>query len=784
MTAHATGAAVGCGSGKEESPRASLLTAGCVLLFAFASVFVFRGVWNPANTIYGTDSSLWVPMFVQNWTRWLFVPRWFPHFLAGIPQQFEFLSQSLPTMLLLPPHRFHGFQFMLDTFLAGTFMFVLLRDRKMGRFGALVGGFSFQLGNGLLTSARQGVLWVFDTACWVPLFLMFFIRVLDNEPRRTGNMLLAGAFLGLQFLGGEVQLAYYVCLLAAAYFCWDAAHRLVFSRSLSEELAALGRRFGWAALTAAVGIVFAAEVFCSYYSYSERHTNVGVRTEDENWRFATQFSFSPRETPALMFTASILDGDSAQDWPADRRARFSDNYLGILVLMFAFLGLLSSGRRRYFFGCAGVAALVISFGRHFPQAYRVVYALPLMHEFRNPHKWLFITGLCVSILAGMGADYWRTGAPSHNRKIVIGTTAFCGGVVAIGYLTPLITSSAYAKTISYINFRVALVAVGALVLVIGRFRRRVSRTYFIIPSVAAGLLAADLIGNASSYISYYDYRELFTEDETVKWLQSKPGPYRVKLWSETPYLRYLATEVFPYAGIDTVDAIMSRRPGRYSEIFEAARIGRLPYEKLFHLFNVKYILSSTRLPSDIRASLAAVLTPSGSSGEIYVYELLDALPRVYLVTDLKTAKAEDIIGLMSQPEFDLSRTALLESKPQDVIETDGMPVWTIERFTHSPHRVSFQVSVDRDAMLVLQDFADEDWHASIDGEETPVLNANYLMRGILVPEGVHMILFRYRPAVWGFFVTLAGWLLLVCAVGYGCAMRLLQYFKGSSSDEA
>jgi hypothetical protein len=688
-------------------------------------------------------------------------------------------------MLLLPPQRFHGFQFMLDTFLAGAFMFAFLRDRKVSRFGALVGGLSFQLGNGLLTSARQGVLWVFDTACWVPLFLLFFSRILNDEPRRARNSALAGAFLGLQFLGGEIQVAYYVCLLAAAYFVWDAAHGLWSARRgslLPEALAVSTKRLGWAALAAFVGIVFAAEVFCSYYSLSKRQENVGVHTEEENWDFATQFSFSPRKVPTLAFSGNI-QGEGPL---TGRDARLSDNYLGIVGLLFAFLGLLSNGRRRYFFACAAVAAVLISFGRYFPLPYRMIYVLPLMEGFRNPHKWLFITSLCVSILAGMGADYWRTAPASDNRRIFIGIAAFFAGMAVIAYLTPLVTGSAYMKTVSVVTFKLAVLAVASVLVAAGTKRAVLSGASLAVPAFVVALLAGDLIANASPFISYYDYRERYVEDETVKWLQSQPGPYRVKLWSETPYLRYLVTEVLPYAGIDTMDAIMSRRPGRYSEIFEAVRAGRLEHEKLFHLFNVKYILSATRLPRGFQARLAAVLRPPQTPEEVYIYELDDALPRVFLTNDIRTAKREDTIELLGKPGFDLKRTVLLEESehrnasltraapvPRVFVEMDGeAPVWSLAKFSCSPHRVSFEVSGDRPSALVLQDFVDADWRAFIDGEETPILPANYLMRAILVPGGAHMILFRYEPAVWGFVVTLAGWLAFVFAAGYMGARRM------------
>ena len=241
----------------DETP-AWIPSAACILLLGAAVAYFYRGVWNPINTIDGLDSSLWVPMFVQKWTRYLFVPRWTPHYLAGIAQQIQFLSHDLLLSITLPPHRFHGFQFMLDTFLAGAFMFAFLRSQRLGRFGSLVGALSYQLGNNLLTTASLGGMWKFATACWVPLFFLFFCRVVDGAPKRLKNSIFAGATLGMQFLGGEIQLAYYVCLLALAYFAVEAMANLWNSRraqAFPEQLKAEGKRMLWGALCAVLGLV-------------------------------------------------------------------------------------------------------------------------------------------------------------------------------------------------------------------------------------------------------------------------------------------------------------------------------------------------------------------------------------------------------------------------------------------------------------------------------------------------------------------------------------------------
>lgn len=767
--------------GEKISPW--ILSAACILLFALSSACFFRGVWNPLNTIDGADSSLWVPMFVQKWTQGLFVPRWAPHYLAGIAQQYYFLSHDLPLILTLPPHRFHGFQFMLDTFLAGAFMFAFLRSRGLGRFGALVGGLSYQLGNNLLTTASLGGMWKFQTACWVPLFLLFFCRVIDGAPNRARNCLFAGATLGLQFLGGEVQLAYYVCLVALAYFGVESAYKLwsvrgvrPFSGPLKDE----GRRMLWGALCAAVGLVFAAEVFCTYASFARGNENVGVRSEEDNWKFVTEFSFPPEETVSLALTGRVFGTDAySRGYQGRPIARISDDYIGIVVLMFAFLALFDRKRQTYFFAAVAVAALVISYGNYFPLLFKLVYALPGMKGLRVPHKWLFITALCVPVLAGIGADFWRNAPPSKNRKILLAIALFFLLATGLAYLSPAITGAASRGTSSAVQRTIAVLFLAALACLVGRNRKvRESKTFGIaLPLIVAALLAGDLAANASRFIKYYDYRDRFEGDELAARLRSEPQPFRVKLWSENPHLRKVMTEVLPYYGIGVVDVIMSRRPARYSEVFLAAREGRLSYERLFQLFNVKYILSASPIRGvDIPLKPAAVFgkdSAASSAERSYVYEFEEFLPRAYVVDRFDVSKPEDAIDAINDPDFDPRRAVVLEKQPGPTSAATAAPgpKWSVEDISRSPHRVGMRVTVDRPAILVLQDFMDPRWRARIDKEEVEILRANYLMRAIVVPEGMHDVTFMYDPPTWGYAVTLACWIIttliaVFCIVGW------------------
>jgi len=566
----------------------------------------------------------------------------------------------------------------------------------------------------------------------------------------------------MQFLGGEVQLAYYVCLLALAYFAFDTTDQLWRSRkveSFSGPLKSACRRFLMAALCALVGILFASEVLFSYVSFARGNENVGVQTEEDNWRFATEFSFPPKETLALALSGGVFgDGSNSRTVQGQEIIRITDDYLGIVAVMFAFMALLSGRKRAFFFACAAMVALIISFGRFFPLFYKAIYMLPAMKGLRNPHKWLFITAVCVPVLAGMGADYWRNAPASQNRKIVTAIILVASLMVVLAFLSPAITGAP-----SFIQRPMWILFLVSIACLFGRCRPiRESRAgRAALPFIIIALLAGDLLGNASKFIKYYDYRPQYMEDDVVKWLRSQPEPFRVKLWSESPYLRDIATEVLPYHGIDAVDAIMSRRPGRYSDMFQAARDGRLSFERLLQLFNTKYVLSAKALNNiDIPMSLATAFGSDSGTGierQCYVYELGNFLPRVYMANRFEVLDQSAVIDAIGNPDFDLDSAVVLEKRPDLTGETgNGHPQWSLKDLSFSPHCVHMHIEVDRSALLVLQDFMDDRWRAHIDTEETEILRANYLMRAIVVPAGKHRILFTYRPPVWGYALTLAG----------------------------
>jgi hypothetical protein len=125
---------------------------------------------------------------------------------------------------------------------------------------------------------------------------------------------------------------------------------------------------------------------------------------------------------------------------------------------------------------------------------------------------------------------------------------------------------------------------------------------------------------------------------------------------------------------------------------------------------------------------------------------------------------EEAVAYMLSDEFDPAREAVLaEPSP---IELDGAePAGTVAWRSRTPNELVLSVSTQRPALLVIADNWFPAWHATVDGEEAPVLRAYHTLRAVPVPAGEHEVVMRYRSIV----VTASLWVSLVLLVSLGGA---------------
>lgn len=203
------------------------------------------------------------------------------------------------------------------------------------------------------------------------------------------------------------------------------------------------------------------------------------------------------------------------------------------------------------------------------------------------------------------------------------------------------------------------------------------------------------------------------------------------------------------------------------------------------------------------------------------YELVDAPQRDDLGTLYALPKsgsmdrcwfADTVIVLpirtnLSQSELDHRTASVLikDKKPRDfrqetIVESDatlgsmGIEAHAVPhrnrcRIIHRSHqRVAVETICETSDLLVLNDFYDPDWIATLetpqgtDRRQVPILRTNRILRGVVAPPGRHRIIFTYRPVrFWiGSLISICGWIMVAGMLLYPTRHRK----RGTCTDQA
>ncbi|HSE32725.1 MAG TPA: YfhO family protein [Pyrinomonadaceae bacterium] len=138
-------------------------------------------------------------------------------------------------------------------------------------------------------------------------------------------------------------------------------------------------------------------------------------------------------------------------------------------------------------------------------------------------------------------------------------------------------------------------------------------------------------------------------------------------------------------------------------------------------------------------------------GSSLVYENTRVRPRAWLVSEVMQVNEQDALAAMRTSKLsdgrtvDLSRVALVEETVPVVASasSDNKGTARVKSLTNDVMEV--EVSSPAAAFLVTSDTYYPGWNASIEGQETLIYRTNFLLRGVAVPAGNHLVRFEFRP---------------------------------------
>ncbi|HEX6590161.1 MAG TPA: YfhO family protein [Longimicrobiales bacterium] len=765
------------------------------------ALLYFLPAFLPFNHIYGTDyfaGGFFFHEFISERFGDGDLPKWVPYVYGGLPLFSNPGSTFYPVRwiadLVLPVSKLYPTIFVVHFFLGGLGAYLLTRELGCRRWIAFVAGVAFQFTGLMMSYVLAGHDGRIIVATLAPMLFFFLHRGV-----RTGELASfvgAAATVGLALLSFQIQSAYYLLLGGAAWAVYCLIHH-----SVHRNGRALGRRVGLGLGAVAFGFALAAVNFIPFFDYVE-HSPRGA-AEGRGYEYAVSWSMEPSELLGIAVPeqAGILEHYNWQQSPGANPFKLHSEYMGALVVALLLLGFVYARRdsRWWFFLGLSVVALTISFGGHTP-IYRIWYELlPGTKRFRAPSISFFLVATSFVTMAAIaleaiarrldvaparaGARGRRADRTAHASSealphagkwlLAIGALAVLGMLLSLGAGNG--SPSASAASAGWLRFCLFLGVV--LALLWGWMRGMIAPRVLAVALAVVTVIDLWIIDRR-----FFETRpppaETFAADDVVNFLRSQPGPYRVWVLPLGGGVGYAQpADYLMHFDIEQAGGEHGNQLQRWNQFVGAGQQtyvdwhnflgglidpGQAHLREFLDAANIRFLILGAPVQG-----LPYPLVHAGPGGA--VFENPNALPRAWLVSDVRVAAEGTEIETMSQPEFDFRTTALIDRQLEAPLPAGdsaaGLP-GAARVTTYEPDRVVVETTAERDALLVLSDNWYPDWRVTVDGVDAALYRANHTFRGVRVPAGRHTVEFSFAPAELrlGLIIHVVGMLLLV---GYG-----------------
>jgi uncharacterized membrane protein YfhO len=139
-----------------------------------------------------------------------------------------------------------------------------------------------------------------------------------------------------------------------------------------------------------------------------------------------------------------------------------------------------------------------------------------------------------------------------------------------------------------------------------------------------------------------------------------------------------------------------------------------------------------------------------------VYLNKNYLPRAWSIAEL--IPVNDFYEAKRKLDFleiNLKDQAIIYKNDIDEIRRKKFSKGKVSIKKYGLNEIVISADFPDEGFVVLSDQYYPGWKAFIDGKETRIYEVNGLLRGIVVPQGKHSVIFRYRPHKILFFMTLS-----------------------------
>lgn len=126
----------------------------------------------------------------------------------------------------------------------------------------------------------------------------------------------------------------------------------------------------------------------------------------------------------------------------------------------------------------------------------------------------------------------------------------------------------------------------------------------------------------------------------------------------------------------------------------------------------------------------------------------DALGNAWFVDAYKLVQNADS-EIVALNDFNPAKEAIIDVRWKEQFESFEFKYDTTRRINlteYHPNKLTYDYESGKEQMVVFSEiFYDKGWNAYVDGELKPHFRCNYVLRGMIVPAGKHVIEFKFEP---------------------------------------
>ncbi len=724
------------------------------------------------------------------------LPLWDPAIFTGTPLAFFsiYSPHDLLYIALPSPYTLVWMQ-LLKSLVAGCGFYYFLRCvLRVGFWPAVLGAWCYPL-TGFL------VLWQGYYSTAVVALLPWLLAATDRTIRRPGGWggPVLAVLTGLVLVSGQVDVACQVLLAVGLYGLWCLADAFGLRPGFGHVKAVLAVAGGWT-----LGIVLAAPYLLPLAEYLQ----TGARMQQ---RFRGSEERLPIGGSALVqvlvpeFYGSTQQG-SFRIIPDDNLLESSAaGYAGLLATLLAAPVAFSDPRRRWRNGFWLMLAVIgLGWAMNIPGLIWIL-RLPVMNMMSG-NRLVFLTGFAILVLAIEGLDVIRRGEFRWRQPFLVFPILLLGLGALCTYFTffqpePVGQSAQYwldrrdvhvatpfgiagaeglhriQRTFALVYLTAAaLAALGIAGWVILRRARRTPRWFL---PVCGALFLAELLIFACDKNPQCDPALYYPSLPVLEPLHQNPGRILGVNCLQPNLCEMLGLrDIRGYDAVDPLRVLQVLRLGgntSHSPSYARTQIlepffSREPDQPasippVFHMLNVRYFLFRTRPPAGLKAI-------GWHQDDYWIVENHEALPRAYIPRQVQAEPdSSRMLDKLGRTDFDPGQVAYVERPLALPPMCRGQAAIGDE----VPCRVTVAVRMETAGLLVLADQWHPGWNADVDGAPAAILRTNHALRGVLVPEGEHTVVFRYQPRSFAIGVQLflgaAAILLIWVAVVVWCSWR-------------